>query len=252
MAIHVEVGGAGEDMLLLLHGMGATGAVWRRAVAELERSWDGRIVVCDLPGHGASAALAEYSYASVATAVAACVPMARRLVVAGHSFGGMIALHLASGRYGVTPAAVVATGVKVRWTTDELAAMASLAAKPVRWFDTLAEAQDRYRRVSGLTAAVTDDVADLERGVTASEGRFRLSQDPAAAGVGEPDMAGALAAACCPVLLNRGITDHMVSDDDLAIFGTATATIADAGHNVHVEQPERFARDLVGFAESVR
>src|SRR5262245_30293299 len=149
--MHVEVGGDGAAVLVLLHGMGATGAVWRRAVDVLAGTWDGAIVVCDLPGHGESSPLPQYSYDAVAAAVAECVPPAHRLVVAGHSFGGMIAVHLASGRHGVAPDAVVATGVKVRWTPDEIAGMAALAAKPARLFDTFEDAQDRYRKVSGLT-----------------------------------------------------------------------------------------------------
>jgi pimeloyl-ACP methyl ester carboxylesterase len=249
--MHVEVTGGGAAAVLLLHGMGATGAVWRRAVAALEGMWNGAIVVCDLPGHGASSPLARYAYDAVTAAVAECLPECERLVVAGHSFGGLIAVHLASGRYGVTPVAVVATGVKVRWTADELAAMAAFASKPARLFDTFDEAQDRYRKVSGLTPDVTDDPADLDRGVVADGEQFRLSQDPASGGVGEPDMAAALASAGCPVLLSRGVSDWMVSDDDLAAFGVPTSTIGEAGHNVHVEQPARFARSVVEFAASV-
>src|SRR5688572_13506748 len=249
--MHVEVSGEGAAAMLLLHGMGATGAVWRRAVAALDEVWDGAVVVCDLPGHGASSPLAQYTYDAVSAAVAECLPGCERLVVAGHSFGGMIAVHLASGRYGVTPAAVVATGVKVRWTADELAGMAAFASKPARLFDTFDEAQDRYRRVSGLTRDVTDDDADLARGVVGDGDRFQLSQDPASGGVGEPDMAAALASARCPVLLSRGVTDWMVSDDDLAAYGAPTSTIGEAGHNAHVEQPARFARGVVEFAASV-
>ena len=94
--MHVEAFGAGSQVMLLLHGMGATGAVWRRVVAALDGAWDGSIVICDLPGHGASAPLTEYSYDSVAAAVAGCVPAHQRLIVAGHSFGGLLALTFAA------------------------------------------------------------------------------------------------------------------------------------------------------------
>ncbi len=249
--MHVEQTGDGAAVLLLLHGLGATGAAWRRAVAALDDAWEGAIVVCDLPGHGDSSPLAQYTYDTIAAAVSECLPACERLVVAGHSYGGLIAVQLASGRFDVTPAAVVATSVKVRWTADELAAIAAFASKPTRLFDTFAEAQDRYRKVSGLTPDVTDDPADLARGVVADGDLFRLSQDPATGGVGEPDMAAALTSAQCPVLLSRGVTDWMVSDDDLAAFGVPTLTIGDAGHNVHVEQPARFARSVVEFAATV-
>src|SRR5262245_13202427 len=127
--MHVETRGGGVATLVLLHGMGATGAVWRRVIRELDSVWGGRIGVCALPRHGASSGLERYSYDTVASAVAGCLPASARLVVAGHSFGAMIAVHLASAGHAVAPAAVVATGVKVRWTADELATMATLAAK---------------------------------------------------------------------------------------------------------------------------
>ena len=166
-----------------------TGAVWRRAVLELVDMWTGRIVVCDLPGHGRSAALATYSYSSVAEAIARATPPCESLVVVGHSFGGVIAAMLASGRYGVEPDTVVASSVKVNWTSEELTGFGTQASKPVRWFTDRGEAEDRYRKVSGLTVDVTDDPADLERGVCEEDQRFRLSYDPAAAAVGAPDMA---------------------------------------------------------------
>jgi pimeloyl-ACP methyl ester carboxylesterase len=247
VSVYIEERGQGDAAMLLLHGFGATGAVWRRAVVELVDLWNGRIVVCDLPGHGRSAALATYSYPSVAEAIARATPPCGSLVVVGHSFGGVIATMLASGRYGVEPDAVVASSVKVTWSAEELAGFATLVSKPVRWFTSRGEAEDRYRKVSGLTVDVTDDPADLERGVCEDDHRFRLSYDPAAGAVGGPAMAAALADADCVVLLSRGAKDPMVTKAELQAFGVATVDIVDAGHNVHVEQPELFARSVVEF-----
>ena len=39
----------------------------------------------------------------------------------------------------------------------------------------------------------------------------------------------------------------MVTKAELQAFGVATVDIVDAGHNVHVEQPELFARSVVEF-----
>ena len=39
----------------------------------------------------------------------------------------------------------------------------------------------------------------------------------------------------------------MVTKADLQAFGVATVDIADGGHNVHVDQPELFARSVVEF-----
>jgi len=35
MTLHMDVHGDGDAVMLLLHGMGATGAVWRRTTSEL-------------------------------------------------------------------------------------------------------------------------------------------------------------------------------------------------------------------------
>jgi pimeloyl-ACP methyl ester carboxylesterase len=245
--MYVEEYGEGSAAMLLLHGMGATGAVWRRTTTELVDRWPGRILVCDLPGHGRSETLASYSYSSIAEVIARATPSCDSLVVVGHSFGGFVAAMLASGHYGIQPTAVVAAGVKVTWSDEELRGSAAIAGKPARLFATEIEAQERYRKVSGLTVDVTDDLADLERGVCEADQQFRLSYDPAVVAVGAPDVAGALAAATCAVLLSRGANDPMVSDAELQAFGVATLAIPDAGHNLHVEQPERFARSVVEF-----
>ncbi|HZV93616.1 MAG TPA: acyltransferase domain-containing protein, partial [Caldimonas sp.] len=42
------------------------------------------------------------------------------VVVAGHSLGGVLALELASGKYDVEVAGVLALGVKVEWSQDDL------------------------------------------------------------------------------------------------------------------------------------
>jgi pimeloyl-ACP methyl ester carboxylesterase len=47
-------GGSGEPVLLLLHGLGATGHVWEGWRPLLARRWPGRWLAPDLPGHGGS------------------------------------------------------------------------------------------------------------------------------------------------------------------------------------------------------
>src|SRR5213083_1212386 len=72
-------------VLLLLHGLGATGDVWRGLLDLLNDRWPGRWVAPDLPGHGGSEALASYSFGRLAAAVAPAVPPADRVVALGHS-----------------------------------------------------------------------------------------------------------------------------------------------------------------------
>ena len=235
--LYVQVDGdLSATRLLLLHGMGATGAVWRRVVAGLDGRWSGGVMVCDLPGHGVSAWLEDYSPSAVAAALGRELSGTGPVVVAGHSYGGYLALLLASGQYGLEVTAAVATGVKVNWTADELDRAAMFAARPPSWFDSSADAEARYRKVAGLTEDVTSDGEDLARGVVMIDGRFRLSHDPRSAGVGAPDMVSALDAASAPVLLSRGAADPMVSREELLALAPVAIDIPDGGHNIHVQQ----------------
>jgi pimeloyl-ACP methyl ester carboxylesterase len=107
--------------LLLLHGLSANGGVWAELESHLESDWDGRRSAPDLPGHGTAPRIPHYSFGSLAAAVAADLESGEPVVVIGHSLGGVVGLELAGGAYGVDVRGVVALGVKVAWTEDELA-----------------------------------------------------------------------------------------------------------------------------------
>jgi pimeloyl-ACP methyl ester carboxylesterase len=221
--------------VVLLHGLGATGGVWEGVAAAL----GGDVVAPDLPGHGATGTLpAAYTFAAVAEAVADAVDPAGTVLL-GHSFGGVVALHLAT-RPGVR--AVAGLGIKVAWSGEDLARAAALAGRPAAEFDGRAEAVDRHLRVAGL-AGLVDPASDLaQAGVVAGgEGRWRLALDPRAFGVGEPGVAALLAAAPCPVVLARGEHDPMVSRADLRALGVEPVELPGLGHNAHVEDPAAVA-----------
>jgi pimeloyl-ACP methyl ester carboxylesterase len=58
----VQEGGRGEPtLLLLLHGLGASGEVWAGVRDLLDRRWPGRWVIPDLRGHGRSGHASPYS-----------------------------------------------------------------------------------------------------------------------------------------------------------------------------------------------
>ena len=238
--LRVRRGGSATPTVLLLHGLGATGDVWNGFVDTLgRRSW----VAPDLPGHGGSAPLRQYTFGAVAAAVADLVDPAGTVVV-GHSFGGVIGLHLA-GRPGVR--AVVGVGIKVAWTAEDLARAAALAERPAPAFATREQAVARHLRVSGLDGLVDPGDAALEAGVRRVEGGWRPAFDPRAFGVGEPGMAALLAGAAVPVVLARGERDPMVSTADLAALQADPVVLAGLGHNAHVEAPAALLPLLAPF-----
>ncbi len=217
--------------------MGATGKVWLPWVPLLERNWPGRWLAPDLAGHGWSAPLPSYSFHGLAERIGHGLAADDRVVVLGHSLGGVVGLALAARAAGTPVDAVVGLGIKAVWSPDELTRAADLAARPVSWFASRAEAARRYLRVSGLTGLIPPDDPVVDAGLRQVDGRWRLAMDPTAFAVGEPDLAGLLAATDAPVVLARGEHDPMVTDAQLTEFGVPVATLPGLGHNAHVEDP---------------
>ena len=94
--LRVRRGGRDGPPLLLLHGLGATGDVWRGWDPLLAQRWPGRWAAPDLPRHGGSPGLPGYGFEDLAEAVAPLLEPAGRTVVLGHSLGGVVALALAA------------------------------------------------------------------------------------------------------------------------------------------------------------
>src|SRR5580658_1309904 len=201
--LRVHDGGSGEPVLLLLHGLGATGDVWEGWRPLLARRWPGRWLAPDLPGHGGSRPLPSYTFETLAGAVAGLVGEDTRTVVLGHSLGGVVGLALAGG-----------------------------------WFASRDEAAARYLRVSGLAGLVSAEDPAVDAGLREQNGQWQLVMDPGAFAVGAPDMAQLLARAQVPVTLARGEHDAMNTDEQLSRLGVPTVTLPGLGHNAHVQSPQ--------------
>jgi pimeloyl-ACP methyl ester carboxylesterase len=235
--LRVQEGGSGEPLLVLLHGLGATGDVWRGWWPLLAQRWPGRWVAPDLPGHGGSPPLIACTFDGFAGAVAGIAQPGARVVVLGHSLGGVVGLALAGGFPGPVQA-VIGLGIKVAWTDEDVQRARAVAQRPVAWFASRDEAAARYLRVSGLGGLLLADDPAVDAGLRERGGRWRLAMDPGAFAVGVPDMPQLLARSQAPVTLARGEHDPMNTDEQLARLGAATVTLPGLGHNAHVESPE--------------
>jgi pimeloyl-ACP methyl ester carboxylesterase len=236
--LRVHEGGSGEPVLVLIHGLGATGDVWDGWRPLLARWWPGRWLAPDLPGHGGSPPLSGYSFDNLAAAVAGIVEPGTQAVVLGHSLGGVVGLALGSGRFGVPVQAVIGLGIKVAWTDDELDRAQALARRPPAWFASRDEAAARYLRLSGLAGLLPVQDPGVDAGLREQDGQWQVAMDPGAFAVGAPDMAQLLARCQAPVTLARGELDPMNTDEQLARLGVPTRTLPGLGHNAHVESPE--------------
>src|SRR5579859_5118280 len=118
--LRVHGGGRGEPVLLLRHGLGATGDVFQGWRPLLATRWPGRWLAPDLPGHGGSPPLPSYTFDTLAAAVAGLIAAGTPTVVLGHSLGGVVGLALAGHAFPVKVRAVIGLGIKVAWTGEEL------------------------------------------------------------------------------------------------------------------------------------
>ena len=249
--IRFDSGGSGGPVLVMLHGMGANAAVWRRMLPIVERRWPGRWVAVDLRGHGRSAHAPPYGYAVHAADVAHTLGgRDEELVLLGHSMGGVVAMALATGWFGVAVRRVFAFGVKIGWTEAEVAQMKGLAAKPARVFDSRAAAAARYLRVSGLAGLVEPGAPEALAGIVEAEGGFRLAADPRIYAAVGPAVGDFCRAAAAPVRLAAGDADPMVALAEMQALDPHAALLPGLGHNCHVEAPERvwalFEESLAG------
>lgn len=221
-------------MLVLLHGLGATGEVWKDVVEDWHGSW----LVPDLPGHGRSARMDRYTFGSIAAAVAESIPK-QPVAVIGHSLGGVIALTLASGWFGVDVTTCVGVGIKVRWTDEELEKAAALAQKPAKVFETKEEAVERANKMAGV---------ELAHGVSEVDGGWAPALDMRAFGVGRPDMPGLIMASKAHTVLAAGENDPMSPQEHLEELVPEPVILPGAGHNVHVESPSSVTELLAQVA----
>ncbi len=233
--LRYTAGGAGDDLLVLLHGLGATGAVWSRLTPLLGgRHW----VAPDLRGHGASLAGPPFGFGTHAADVAALAVElgAARVTVLGHSFGGVVGAVLGTGWFGVEVTRVVGLGVKIDWTDDEVARARSLAARPPRVFPTREEAAVRALGLAGLHGLAGPD--DPVAAVREADGGWTPAVDPRAFGAVGPPVEEVLSRARAPLRLAAGSADPMVGPDAMRRVDPGAVLIEGAGHNAHWEAPE--------------
>ncbi len=248
----VEDGGSGEPVLLLCHGMSGNGAVWDGLQSRLEADWPGRWIIPDLRGHGRSDHAPGYGIAQHAGDFAGLVEGSERVIICGHSMGGLAAMVLASGWYGVHVTDVIAIGVKISWTDEERAQSAKLVDAPVRWFDSRDAAIERFLRVSGLAGLADPDSPVAASGIVEHDGNWRLAADNRTALVAGADTTEIYHLACdhADIVLAAGENDWMVPPDALRALAADGVVLDGLGHNAHVEDPERIwslVADTVGL-----
>ncbi|GAB4258517.1 MAG: alpha/beta fold hydrolase [Pararhodobacter sp.] len=238
----VARGGHGDRVAVLLHGLGATASVWAGVAAALEaRGW--RWIAPDLRGHGRSRGDGPFGFGNHAADIALLLdgvdPGAVTLL--GHSFGGVVGALLCGGLFGPVPARLVTLGVKIDWTEDEIAGAQAMARRPVSWFDTEDDARARHAKLSGLAGLVAPGAPELDGGVRAESGRWRLAMAPGVFGAVGPSVEAILRASRAPLTIAAGAEDPMVSLETMRRISAEATALPGLPHNAHVAAPGTIA-----------
>jgi 3-oxoadipate enol-lactonase len=83
--------GAGEEALVLLHGIGGRAQVWKPQLQAFASSY--RVIAWNMPGYGGSPGLPQLTFPALADALGMLLDSlrAKRIHLVGHSMGGMVA-----------------------------------------------------------------------------------------------------------------------------------------------------------------
>lgn len=253
----IDSGPANAPMLVLLHSIATSTAMWDDQIAALSDRF--RVIAVDLPGHGQSPALGgEPGMADYADAVAdALAPVfSGRAIFVGLSIGSMIAQQIGARYPDRVAGLVLSNGVAyapppvvAAWQDRVAAAEAEGMASQVeptlsRWFtpEFLANAD---QAIAEAVARIGQLVAD-----TTVEGYCQAARAIAAL-----DNRALLPTITVPTLVLAG-------EGDTAAPAEAVVTIADAipgaryqllpgAHLVNVEHSETYTRLLAEFADGI-
>ncbi|CAN5135969.1 alpha/beta hydrolase [soil metagenome] len=258
------------EPLLLLHGWGDTGATFRFFIESLGDQW--RTVAPDWRGFGDSGRSAGGywfpDYLADLDRILDHVSPDRTVCIVGHSMGGNVAGLYAGVRPERVRALVLVEGFGMLDANSDHA-----PERYRRWLDELREAST-FRRYPSVEA-FAERLRSGRRHLDAERARFIaeawscpdengmrvLKADPAHRRINPVLYRRAEAEACwrkirAPVLLVAGgesqfrglLDDIWERRDETGVFPNASrATIPDAGHMIHHEQPERLAAVIDAF-----
>jgi 3-oxoadipate enol-lactonase len=248
-------GGEGPP-LLLVHGFG--GAAWN--FSELAPLLPGRrLIIPDLPGHGASSPLPAPTIAGFADVLAELLDGPADVL--GHSMGGVVALRLAERHPSLVRSLVLAAAAGISSSTRfaEITIALTGIIQPGRIAGRRVGLVARSRRLrrfvfEGFEVANADLLT--ERAVHGFLRGPTMHTDALGAGLAlvADDPRRDLDRVRCPVLILWGARDKQVPLEDgfeyARRLGAPLRVIADCGHLLIGERPDVCARAVLRFTDS--
>lgn len=222
---------------LLIHGAGASAAIWMMVMARLGRV--GRVVAIDLPGHGPSPPLEDKPQPAIAdyrqaTGELAALTGLGRSVLVGHSMGALVAIEAA-----------------LAWP-DKVAGLVLCAAAPRLPVsrDLMKVIDDDYPRFPAwlaeraFSAAVKPGLrrAFVAAGVAAPQAVTRADFEA----IDGLDLSGHLEKLRCPIIWLDGADDRIVGER--AASPGEHRLLRDVGHLVPIEAPGEVASAAIALS----
>ncbi|MFK4802370.1 alpha/beta fold hydrolase [Streptomyces sp. MPA0124] len=241
--LHLAETGAAGPLVLCLHGIGSSSAAFAPQTGALAAAGH-RVVAWDAPGYGRSADpdgdLTLDDYADTAAAVIR--DRAADAHVVGVSWGGVIALRLATRHPELVASLTVADSTPGSGTSPEKAAAMRARVPELERLGPRAFAEERGPRLLSpdappeLVRRVVDTMADSIR----TPGYRQAAESMAAT-----DLRGELADVTAPTLVLCGDQDRITGPDASQVLAgglhrTAYVIVKDAGHLANQERPEHF------------
>ncbi|NDZ75582.1 alpha/beta fold hydrolase [Streptomyces sp. SID10362] len=241
--LHLAESGDGGPLVLCLHGIGSSSAAFAPQAGALAAAGH-RVVAWDAPGYGRSADpdgdLTLDDYADTAAAVIRT--RAADAHVVGVSWGGVIALRLATRHPELVASLTVADSTPGSGTSPEKAAAMRARVPELERLGPRAFAEERGPRLLSPDAPpeLVRRVVDTMAGSIRTPGYRQAAESMAAT-----DLRGELAEVTAPTLVLCGDQDRITGPDASQVLAgglhrTAYVIVKDAGHLANQEQPEHF------------
>lgn len=258
---HVRWEGVGAP-LLLLHGFTGSGEVWEGVVPALAQRFT--VVRPDLLGHGLTDAPDDPKRYDIDLQARDLIALGEALgypqfALHGYSMGGRLALYLAEcypervialSLESASPGLATAQEREARIRQDEALA-ASIERDGVEVFVDLWEKLPLF---TGLRRLPTEQQARL-RDIRLNQRAIGLANSLRGMGTGrQPSLWDMLGRYRGKRLVITGADDTKFCEigDEMAerVSGTERITVSEAGHTIHLEQPERWAEAVLDFLEN--
>jgi len=252
-SLYYDEYGAGPP-LVLLHGLFGSATNWRNIARSLSDRY--RVLVPDARNHGRSPHNAQMTYPAMAQDIVDWLTILgiEQAVLVGHSMGGKTAMTLALTTPQMLTKLAVIDIAPVRYTHTHLSLIEAMRGLDLATLRSRGEA-DR---------ALAENIPDpgirgfLLQNLVLEEGSLRWRLNLAALAAHMDDLVGfpefGETSYSQPVVFIAGSrSDYVLPEHEPRIyryFPNAQIERVDAGHWIHVEQPERLLESLDNFISS--